>query len=80
MRALYRKYRDASDVPVVPDVIPGFNDRGTRPAVDHFVIPRRWAAARSYEVDVVELNASVLLRAEEADYPETKLINLSTVQ
>jgi hypothetical protein len=41
---LYRKYRDASAVPVVPGVIPGFNDRGTRPVLDHFAIPRRWTA------------------------------------
>ncbi|MBI2963579.1 MAG: glycoside hydrolase family 99-like domain-containing protein [Deltaproteobacteria bacterium] len=42
--ALYRRYRDAGGVPIVPVVIPGFNDRGTRLAADHFVIPRRWAA------------------------------------
>jgi glycoprotein endo-alpha-1,2-mannosidase len=41
---LYRRYREASAVPIVPDVIPGFNDRGARLAVDHFAIPRRWSA------------------------------------
>lgn len=42
--ALYRRYRDAGGIPIVPGVIPGFNDRGTRLDVDHFVIPRRWTA------------------------------------
>jgi glycoprotein endo-alpha-1,2-mannosidase len=41
---LYRRYREASSVPIVPGVIPGFNDRGTRPAADHFAMPRRWSA------------------------------------
>jgi glycoprotein endo-alpha-1,2-mannosidase len=41
---LYRRYRDASPIPIVPDVIPGFNDRANRLELDHFVIPRRWAA------------------------------------
>lgn len=27
----------------VPDVLPGYNDRGVRPRVDHFPIPRRWS-------------------------------------
>jgi len=30
-------------VPIVPDVLPGYNDRGVRPSLDHYVIPRRWA-------------------------------------
>jgi hypothetical protein len=41
---LYRRYRDASPIPIIPDVIPGFNDRASRPDLDHFVIPRRWTA------------------------------------
>ncbi len=41
---LYRRYRDAAGVPIVPGVLPGFNDRGTRLAEDHFAIPRRWTA------------------------------------
>ena len=42
---LYQRYRDATggDVPIVPDVLPGYNDRGVRPSLDHYVIPRRWA-------------------------------------
>lgn len=40
---LLRRYRDATEVPIVPGVIPGFNDRGTRPDDDHFAIPRRWS-------------------------------------
>jgi glycoprotein endo-alpha-1,2-mannosidase len=41
---LYRRYRDASPIPIIPDVIPGFNDRANRLELDHFVIPRRWTA------------------------------------
>jgi len=41
---LYYRYRDASPIPIVPDVMPGFNDRANRPELDHFVIPRRWSA------------------------------------
>lgn len=41
---LYRRYRRAAEIPIVPGVTPGFNDRGTRIEVDHFAIPRRWAA------------------------------------
>lgn len=40
---LYRRYRKAGATPIVPDVIPGFNDRGHRLELDHFAIPRRWA-------------------------------------
>jgi glycoprotein endo-alpha-1,2-mannosidase len=39
---LYRRYRDAGGRPIVPGVMPGFNDRAHRPALDHFAIPRRW--------------------------------------
>ena len=42
--ALYRLYQDATGVPLVPGVIPGYNDRGTRLSADHFAIPRRFAA------------------------------------
>jgi glycoprotein endo-alpha-1,2-mannosidase len=45
--ALYRNYADATGVPLVPGVIPGYNDRGTRLSVDHFAIPRRFAADRA---------------------------------
>jgi len=44
---LYRRYRKAAEIPIIPGVIPGFNDRGVRPAFDHFVIPRRWTAEAS---------------------------------
>jgi hypothetical protein len=37
--ALYRRYRGAGGVPIVPGVIPGYNDGGTRLAADHFAIP-----------------------------------------
>jgi glycoprotein endo-alpha-1,2-mannosidase len=39
--ALYRRYSRAADVPFVPGVIPGYNDRGTRLAPGRFAIPRR---------------------------------------
>jgi glycoprotein endo-alpha-1,2-mannosidase len=42
--ALYRRYREAGGIPIVPTVIPGFNDRGTRLSAGHFAIPRRWTA------------------------------------
>jgi len=39
---LYQRYADATagEVPIVPDVLPGYNDRGVRPSLDHYVIPR----------------------------------------
>ena len=37
-------YRDhSSEVPILPSVIPGYNDRGVRLDSDHFAIPRQWA-------------------------------------
>ena len=43
---LYQQYRDASGgvVPVIPTVIPGYNDRGVRPRLNHYAIPRQWSA------------------------------------
>lgn len=42
--ALYEDYRRAGGgrVCLVPGVIPGYNDRGVRRGLDHFVIPRAW--------------------------------------
>ncbi len=42
---LAQTYRDAvrDAVPVVPDVIPGYNDRGARLSEGHGAIPRQWA-------------------------------------
>lgn len=40
---LYRRYREAGGVPIVPGVMPGFNDRAGRLRENHFAIPRRWA-------------------------------------
>ena len=44
VRAEYEKYRRACgrQYYLVPGVIPGYNDRGTRPGQDHHVLPRRW--------------------------------------
>jgi glycoprotein endo-alpha-1,2-mannosidase len=44
---LYRRYRDAAGIPIIPGVIPGFNDRAVRPEADHFVIPRAWSPQAS---------------------------------
>ncbi|MGH8996769.1 MAG: hypothetical protein ACRDYB_12200 [Acidimicrobiales bacterium] len=42
--ALMQRYRDATGgrVPVIPDVSPGFNDRGVRLATNHPAQPREW--------------------------------------
>lgn len=44
VNGLYQRYRDATggEVPVVPGVLPGYNDRGVRPSLRHYVIPRAW--------------------------------------
>jgi hypothetical protein len=42
--ALYQRYHDATGVPLVPGIIPGYNDRGTRLAAGHYAIPRRFTA------------------------------------
>ncbi len=43
-RALYQRYRQAAGGrPVIPLALPGYNDRGVRPEVDHYVIPRAWS-------------------------------------
>lgn len=42
VRGVYRQYKRAADVAgvaFVPDVLPGYNDRGVRPAVDHYALP-----------------------------------------
>lgn len=46
VNGLYQRYVDATGgaVPVVPGVLPGYNDRGVRPTLDHYVIPRAWSA------------------------------------
>lgn len=45
--ALYATFRDAAQHTAyfVPDLLPGYNDRGVRPGEDHFAIPRQWDAA-----------------------------------
>jgi hypothetical protein len=45
-RSLLSAYRNATNnrVPVVPDVQPGFNDRGYRLATNHPAEPRQWVA------------------------------------
>jgi glycoprotein endo-alpha-1,2-mannosidase len=42
--ALLRVYRDATHgrVPVIPDISPGFNDRGVRLSTNHPAQPRQW--------------------------------------
>jgi glycoprotein endo-alpha-1,2-mannosidase len=61
---LYRRYHDASPVPIIPDVIPGFNDRANRLELDHFAIPRRWtadAAEGSFFAEAIERIAKPLV-------------------
>jgi hypothetical protein len=43
-RRLYDTYRYATGgrVPIVPGVLPGFNDRGVRSRLRHPVVPRQW--------------------------------------
>jgi len=42
--ALYERYRDAApDTPIVPGVLSGYNDRGHRLGLNHYVIPRRYS-------------------------------------
>ena len=43
--ALYQRYKAAmpSSVSFVPYAMPGYNDRGVRPSVDHFAIPREFS-------------------------------------
>jgi hypothetical protein len=45
LQGLYERYRDATgnEVPIVPDVLPGYNDRAVRPTLDHYTIPREWS-------------------------------------
>jgi glycoprotein endo-alpha-1,2-mannosidase len=45
-KRLLERYRSVTDnrVPVIPDVGPGFNDRGVRLAVNHPTQPRQWLA------------------------------------
>ncbi len=42
---LYQRYAEATngEVPIVPGVLPGYNDRGVRPTLDHYAIPRALA-------------------------------------
>lgn len=43
---VFAKYKDAlkdTEVKFVPNVLPGYNDRGVRHVVNHYVIPRQWA-------------------------------------
>lgn len=46
VEALWRRYRAAAgpEVAFVPDLIPGFNDRGTRLGSGHYALPRRGRA------------------------------------
>ncbi len=41
----YRQHGAAvgGEVPIIPSVIPGYNDRGVRPSLANYVIPRQWA-------------------------------------
>ncbi len=43
-RGLFKTYSQATrgKVPVIPDITPGFNDRGVRLSIDHPAQPREW--------------------------------------
>ena len=43
--ALYQQHAAAvgGQVPIVPSVFPGYNDRGVRPSRGHYAVPRRWS-------------------------------------
>lgn len=44
IEGLYQRYRTAlPGMPLVPMVMPGYNDRGVRPVLENKVIPRRWS-------------------------------------
>jgi glycoprotein endo-alpha-1,2-mannosidase len=45
IEALYRRYQRTlpPSGALIPYVMPGYNDRGVRPAVDHFAIPREYS-------------------------------------
>ena len=43
--------RPGDECPVIPDVGPGFNDRGFRLATNHPAQPRQWSAGRGSRVD-----------------------------
>lgn len=48
--SLYQAYRAAAgDVAIIPGVIPGYNDRGHRLDLDHYVIPRQFAPGQGPE-------------------------------
>lgn len=42
---LFQRYKQAvgNQVAVIPNLMPGYNDRGVRPDVNHYVIPRQWS-------------------------------------
>ena len=44
VNGLYDRYHAATggEVPIIPGVLPGYNDRGVRPRLGHHVIPRAW--------------------------------------
>jgi hypothetical protein len=47
---LFRRWKRVADVAgtrFIPNAMPGYNDRGVRPAEDHYVIPRRLEPAAS---------------------------------
>lgn len=48
INSLVKRYRDnVPEVPIVPMVMPGYNDRGVRSDKNHFVIPRQWSSNES---------------------------------
>lgn len=68
---LYQRYVDATAgaVPIVPGVLPGYNDRGVRPTLDHYVIPRAWSAGAGEGTFLAEMLRQVADRWVDARVP-----------
>lgn len=71
VNGLYQRYVDATDgaVPIVPGVLPGYNDRGVRPTLDHYVIPRAWSAGAGEGTFLAEMLRQVADRWIDARAP-----------
>jgi glycoprotein endo-alpha-1,2-mannosidase len=62
VNAIFERYREAAgDVPLLPGIIPGYNDRGVRPRVNHYAIPRQYEAGGSSTSTLEEMYQQVLL-------------------
>lgn len=59
---LLKRYRTAAgSVPILPSIIPGYNDRGVRLKEDHFPIPRQWSRDAADGTFLAEMFRRVLV-------------------